>query len=304
MAKPYLQADYSLQEALADIKEHSLIEGISNVIDLVNKNKLKAIIKNPPKTMFARVELESQLKPIEQDNGQSIASLTVLEEKEITVNKNQIGFTTTQFSFIHYADNNDITTSGIFQLDLNYYTSLSYDDGAMEIMASEEMDNIEKRNAWFECEPDPTKPITEHVFTYAEIEDIRITSESLKKLRPKVASDHSKSHKQDNEVQDDQFKAAKSGATTGTKADTTIAVGLAIETIGNHASNEDVYNWIKRRVEVNDKANSCFDMLEFEGDDIHPFSIKDQKACVLMNNLKPMTKQTFQDLCSRVKGYK
>jgi hypothetical protein len=477
MVKQYLQADYSLQEALSDIKEHSLIEGISNVIDLVNENKLVAIVKTPPKSMFARVEMERQLKPIEQDNGQSIASLMVLEEREITVNKTQTGFTTTQFSFIDYASNNDLTVEGVLQFDQNYYTSLSYENDLEKVMASTEMNETESRIAWMECEPDPTKPITDITFTYAEIDDIRITSESLEKLRPKITSDslsrspqviqhtnttpqyikttqnfdellnrfhhhqaqeklpeinlelineflseglkiylkmpermssfwsdelkkepenytaqkitqtansshatlgsvgydesesryyvnsikvddeafelpygfdivtkeylnslntslrHNmektcffaeitrdnlkefeqklgiydhglkkiKPNPSENDLQDDQFKAAKGGATTRTKADTTTAVELAIGSLGNQASNEDIYNWIKRRVEANSQDHPCFQLIEFEGDDIHPLSIKYQKSHVLLNNTKLMTKQRFQDVCSKAK---
>jgi len=189
MVKQYLQADYSLQEALSDIKEHSLIEGISNVIDLVNKNKLVAIVKTPPKSMFARVELESQLKPIEKDNGLSFESLTVLAEHEITINNQQIGFTTTPFSSIKYFSDKDIVAAGIFQHDDKFYTGLKHDDGSTELLKAKEMSNIEIHIEWMKLEPDPAKPLVDYVFTYAEIDDIRITSESLEKLRPKVTSD-------------------------------------------------------------------------------------------------------------------
>ncbi|CAN8140150.1 hypothetical protein THIOSC15_2070010 [uncultured Thiomicrorhabdus sp.] len=42
--------------------------------------------------------------------------------------------------------------------------------------------------------------------------------------------------------------------------------------------------------------------MEFEGEDIDVFSVTNQKSTILKSNSKPVTKQGFQDICSKIRN--
>ncbi|CAN8141495.1 hypothetical protein THIOSC13_650004 [uncultured Thiomicrorhabdus sp.] len=81
------------------------------------------------------------------------------------------------------------------------------------------------------------------------------------------------------------------------------AIEAAFNTLGKNANNSQIYDWIKCHSENPSKEHEGFLMyLEFEGDDIDVFSVTNQKSTILKSNSKPVTKQGFQDICSKIRN--
>ena len=81
-----------------------------------------------------------------------------------------------------------------------------------------------------------------------------------------------------------------------------MAIEAALQDLGADAENIDIYKWIKQEAEKpNDINRSFMNYLDFDDEDIYPFSVTDQKATILKSKEVPVTKQTFQDAVSKVK---
>ena len=81
-----------------------------------------------------------------------------------------------------------------------------------------------------------------------------------------------------------------------------MAIDAALQDLGADAENIDIYKWIKQEaVNPNDINKSFMNYLDFDDEDIYPFSVTDQKATILKSKEVPVTKQTFQDAVSKVK---
>jgi hypothetical protein len=89
------------------------------------------------------------------------------------------------------------------------------------------------------------------------------------------------------------------------KAPHTQAIEAAISKLGKNASNIDIYEWIKKHSQnPSDDMKSFMNYLDFEDDDLDPFTVTDQKASILKSNDKPLSKQAFQDICAKAKRKK
>ena len=80
------------------------------------------------------------------------------------------------------------------------------------------------------------------------------------------------------------------------------AIEVAISELGENATNESIYNWIKK--ETNNPKLSYVEFisqLNFNDIDVDPYSITMQNCIIFKYNGKPVTKQNFQDICSRIR---
>lgn len=86
------------------------------------------------------------------------------------------------------------------------------------------------------------------------------------------------------------------------KAYHTLAIEAALTTLEKDATNSDIYKWIKNEAEdSSEEHKSYMNYLDFEGDDIAPFSTAPQQAVILLSNGRPITKKSFQNACSKAK---
>ena len=80
----------------------------------------------------------------------------------------------------------------------------------------------------------------------------------------------------------------------------TLAIKEAFNNLGKNATNEQIYNWIKTKFYSYPRyENTLFAQLEFEGDSIDHYSTTSDKACILKQNGKCVSKKSFQDICSK-----
>jgi len=87
-----------------------------------------------------------------------------------------------------------------------------------------------------------------------------------------------------------------------TKKHHTRAIEAALVALGKGATNDRVYNWIKTESEnPSEEHKEYMNYLDFDDYDIDPFDVTDQKATILKSNNRPISKQTFQDACSKAK---
>lgn len=83
------------------------------------------------------------------------------------------------------------------------------------------------------------------------------------------------------------------------------AINAAIDYLGTDATNAEIYEWIKKETEKsNHTSNSFLNYLDFEGEDINPFTVTNQQVTILESKSKPFSKQAFQDACAKIKKIK
>jgi len=86
------------------------------------------------------------------------------------------------------------------------------------------------------------------------------------------------------------------------KAHHTLAIEAALTALGKDATNSNIYEWIKKEADdPSEEHKSYMNYLDFEGDNITPFSTAPQQAFILSNYGKPITKKSFQNACSKAK---
>lgn len=88
----------------------------------------------------------------------------------------------------------------------------------------------------------------------------------------------------------------------GPTAEYILAIHEAVSSLGKKASNERIFAWIKNQATnpPNDLQH-ILNALDFDDDDISPFSTTSQQAVILKYNNKPITKKTFQNQCGEAK---
>lgn len=80
------------------------------------------------------------------------------------------------------------------------------------------------------------------------------------------------------------------------------AIDAAISGLGGSTTNENIYNWIKNEANnPNSSYASITEQLDFNDVDVDPYSITIQSCIIFKYNGKPVTKQNFQDICSRIR---
>jgi hypothetical protein len=86
------------------------------------------------------------------------------------------------------------------------------------------------------------------------------------------------------------------------KAYHTLAIEAALTALGKDATNSNIYKWIKKEADdPSEEHKSYMNYLDFEGDDITPFSAARQQAFILSSYGRPITKKSFQNACSKAK---
>lgn len=79
------------------------------------------------------------------------------------------------------------------------------------------------------------------------------------------------------------------------------AINLAMEALGDDATNDEIYKWIKSETEDGDSSDACFSNIEF--DDVTPLHAASSNDSVIQyysnGKLHSNTKKTFQNLVSR-----
>jgi hypothetical protein len=116
----------------------------------------------------------------------------------------------------------------------------------------------------------------------------------------KLASAHTLGSFDLNDVYYDVEQLSKSSIkSTRNKNSLWQAVSCAFKELGGNANNEEVYNWIKKQANAfTDSKMPFINDLDFEDDDIEPFTITNQSSTILKRSGRLVTKQRFQDICA------